>query len=160
PTVRDRLDKNGVTWRYYVPPMCCKVYGKLLSAFDVIKAVRNGPEWNDGHISSPQTNIFTDISDGKLSNVSWVIPDENDSDHPGTSSDAGPSWVASVVNAIGESSYWKSSAIVIVWDDWGGLYDNIAPPQLGYGGLGFRVPAIVVSPYARPGYISTTQYEL
>ncbi|MBV9333915.1 MAG: hypothetical protein JO146_07890, partial [Candidatus Eremiobacteraeota bacterium] len=159
PTLRNRLDDNGVSWRYYVPAMCCKIYGKLLSAFDAIKAVRNGPEWTDGHIASPQTNIFNDITNGTLPDVSWVIPDENDSDHPGTSSDTGPSWVASVVNAVGESSYWKSSAIIIVWDDWGGLYDNLAPPQLGYGGLGFRVPALVISPYARPGYISTTQYE-
>ncbi|HEY1866844.1 MAG TPA: alkaline phosphatase family protein, partial [Candidatus Cybelea sp.] len=83
PTLRDRLDKNAVTWRYYVPSMCCKVYGKLLSAFDAIKAVRYGPEWKDGHISSPQTNIFSDVTNGSLPNVSWVIPDENDSDHPG-----------------------------------------------------------------------------
>lgn len=159
PTLRDRLDAGGLSWRYYVPPMCCNVYGKLLSAFDVIKTVRYGSEWTDGHISKPQTNIFTDIKKHRLPNVSWLIPDETDSDHPGTGSDTGPSWVASVVNAIGESSYWKSSAIVIVWDDWGGFYDNLAPPQLGYGGLGFRVPAIVVSPYAKPGYISTTQYE-
>lgn len=159
PTLRDRLDAKSVTWRYYVPPMCCKVYGKLLSAFDAIKAVRDGPEWTDGHISSPQTKIFDDITNGQLPNVSWVIPDESDSDHPGVGTDTGPSWVASVVNAIGESSYWNSSAIVIVWDDWGGLYDNLAPPQLGYGGLGFRVPAIVVSPYAKAGHISTTQYE-
>jgi len=159
PTLRNRLDAKGVAWRYYVPPMCCKIDGKLLSAFDAIKAVRYGSEWTDGHISSPQTNIFSDITNGQLPNVSWVIPDENDSDHPGTSSDTGPSWVASVVNAVGESSYWNSSAIVVVWDDWGGLYDNLAPPQLGYGGLGFRVPAIIVSPYAKAGYISTTQYE-
>jgi phospholipase C len=159
PTLRNRLDSKGVTWRYYVPPMCCKIYGKLLSAFDVIKAVRYGSEWTDGHISSPQTNIFDDITNGQLPNMSWVIPDENDSDHPGLASDSGPSWVASVVNAIGESSYWNSTAIVIVWDDWGGFYDNLAPPQFGFGGLGFRVPAIVVSPYAKPGNISTTQYE-
>ena len=139
--------------------MCCAAYGKLLSAFDAIKAVRYGSEWTDGHISSPQTNILSDIAANQLQAVSWVIPDENDSDHPGTSSDTGPSWVASVVNAIGESSYWDSTAIVIVWDDWGGLYDNSTPPQLGYGGLGLRVPAIVVSPYAKAGYISTTQYE-
>ena len=75
----------------------------------------------------------------------------------------GPSWVASVVNAIGESSYWNCTAIVIVWDDWGGFYDNYAPPSFDHwGGLGFRVPMIVVSPYAReaqkgqPGYISHT----
>jgi phospholipase C len=159
PTLRDRLDAKKVSWRYYVPQMCCAAYGKLLSAFDAIKAVRYGSEWTDGHISTPQTNIFTDITNNQLPSVSWVIPDENESDHPGTSSDTGPSWVASVVNAIGQSSYWKSTAIVIVWDDWGGLYDNLDPPQLGYGGLGLRVPAIVVSPYAKPGYISTTQYE-
>lgn len=159
PTLRDRLDAEGVTWRYYVPPMCCKVYGKLLSAFDAIKTVRYGSEWTDGHISSPQTNIFTDITNGQLPSVSWVIPDEKDSDHPGLGTDTGPSWVASVVNAIGESSYWNSTAVVIVWDDWGGFYDNLAPPQLDFGGLGFRVPAIIVSPYAKPGYISTTQYE-
>ena len=139
--------------------MCCSANGKLLNAFDAIAAVRNGPEWHDGHIAMPQQKIFGDITHGQLQSVSWVIPDQNDSDHPGTSSDTGPSWVASVVNAIGESSYWNSTAIVIVWDDWGGLYDNLNPPQLGYGGLGFRVPAIIVSPYAKPGYISKTQYE-
>ncbi len=159
PTLRNLLDAKSVSWRYYVPQMCCKVYGKLLSAFDAIKAVRDGKEWTDGHISSPETNIFSDVKNGALQSVSWVIPEENASDHPGTSSDTGPSWVASIVNAIGESSYWNSTAVVIVWDDWGGLYDNLNPAQLGYGGLGFRVPAIVVSPYAKPGYISKTHYE-
>ncbi len=130
----------------------------MFDAFDAIKAVRDGSEWNDGHIAS-QKKIFTDLSRGHLQEVSWVIPDQNDSDHPGDSSDTGPSWVASVVNAIGESSAWNSTAIVILWDDWGGLYDNYAPPQKGYGGLGFRVPAIIVSPYAKAGTISTTQYE-
>lgn len=158
-TMRDLLDRKKVSWRYYAPQMCCAVYGRLLSAFDAIKAVRDSSEWTDGHISTPQTNILSDVKNGKLQSVSWVIPDENDSDHPGTDSDTGPSWVASVVNAIGQSSYWKSTAIVIVWDDWGGLYDNLAPPQKGYGGLGLRVPAIVVSPYAKPGHISKTQYE-
>jgi len=158
-TLRDLLDAKSVSWRYYVPPMCCAAFGKLLSAFDAIKAVRYGPQWTDGHISSPQTNIFTDISSGKLQAVSWVVPDENDSDHPGTHSDTGPSWVTSVVNAIGQSSYWDSTAIVIVWDDWGGLYDNLNPPQKGFGGLGFRVPTLIVSPYARAGYIAQQQYE-
>jgi phospholipase C len=158
-TLRDLLDARGVSWRYYVPPMCCEIFGKLLSAFDAIKAVRYSPEWTDGHISSPQTNIFEDISNHQLQAVSWMIPDERASDHPGTDSDTGPSWVASVVNAIGESPYWASTVIVIVWDDWGGLYDNLDPPQLGYGGLGFRVPAIIVSPYALPRHISRTQYE-
>ena len=77
----------------------------------------------------------------------------------GKGSDKGPSWVASVVNAIGESSYWDSTAIVVLWDDWGGWYDNAKPPQLDYRGLGFRVPCLIISPYAKEGYVDRTQYE-
>jgi len=109
---------------------------------------------------TPQTAIFTDISKGTLANVSWVIPDQNESDRPGTPSDTGPSWVASVVNAIGQSSYWNSTAIVIVWDDWGGFYDPVKPPHLDHqGGPGFRVPMIVVSPYAKRHHVSHVPYE-
>lgn len=67
--------------------------------------------------------------------------------------------MASVVNAIGKSSYWDSTAIIILWDDWGGFYDHVSPPQLDYEGLGFRVPMIIVSPYAKKGYVAHTQYE-
>jgi phospholipase C len=87
------------------------------------------------------------------------------SDHPGLHRDTGPSWVASVVNAIGGSPYWDSTAIIVVWDDWGGFYDHVVPPLRDkWGGLGFRVPMIIVSPYAREGqstegYISHTNYE-
>ena len=157
PTLRDLMDAKNVTWKYYQPGFN-KPYGQLLSAFDVVWAVRNGPEWKT-NIVTPQTAIFNDISNNKLPNVSWVIPDQDESDHPGTSSDTGPSWVASIVNAIGQSAYWDSTAIVIVWDDWGGLYDNLPPKVMDYGGLGFRVPAIIVSPYAKAGYISQTNYE-
>jgi phospholipase C len=156
-TLRDLLDAKSVSWKYYVPPFKT-ANGKLLSAFDAIAPVRYGPEWA-ANVITPQTAILNDVANGNLPNVSWVIPDQPDSDHPGDSKDTGPSWVASIVNAIGQSSYWKSSAIVIVWDDWGGLYDNLAPQIIDYGGLGFRVPAIVVSPYARAGYTSHTNYE-
>ena len=96
-----------------------------------------------------------------------MIPDGQNSDHPNSGTDTGPSWVATVVNAIGQSQYWNDSAIVIVWDDWGGFYDPVAPPlpRDNQGGPGLRVPLIVVSPYAReavpsqPGYISNTFYE-
>jgi phospholipase C len=158
-TLRDLLDAKSISWKYYVPPTDTR-YGKLMSAFDVIWPVRHGPEWKT-NVITPETAIFKDISSGSLAAVSWVIPDENNSDHPGTNPDNGPQWVASVVNAIGESSYWDSTAIVVVWDDWGGLYDNRAfllPKRYGFGGLGPRVPAIIVSPYAKPGYISTTKY--
>jgi phospholipase C len=164
-TLRDLLDANSVSWKYYSPSINGGE-GKLWNAFDAIKAVRQGPEWNT-NISSPETNIFNDISAGQLPAVSWVVPDRQNSDHPaGPGGDTGPSWVASIVNAVGESQYWPTTAVIIVWDDWGGFYDNVPPPFADHwGGLGFRVPLLIVSPYARetypgtPGYISHTQYE-
>jgi phospholipase C len=156
-TLRDLLDAKAISWKYYVPPLKDK-FGSLLTAFDAIAAVRYGPEWKT-NVVTPQTRIFKDISSGNLPAVSWLIPDANDSDHPGEKIDDGPSWVASVVNAIGNSKYWGSTAIIIVWDDWGGLYDNLPPAQHGFGGLGFRVPAIIVSPYSKAGTISQTNYE-
>lgn len=158
-TLRDLLDNAGVSWKYYVQALDDRDgSGKIWDAFEAIKAVRFGPEWRT-NISSPNTNLFKDIKNGTLPAVSWVIPDGIDSDHPGHSSDTGPSWVAQVVNAVGRSQYWKSSAVIVVWDDWGGLYDHVPPPQLGFGGLGFRVPALFISPYARQGYVSHAQYE-
>jgi phospholipase C len=164
-TLRDLLDANSVSWKYYSPPVQGGE-GKLWNAFDAIRAVRyDANEWGT-NVTMTNTQIFTDITNGALPAVSWVIPDREESDHPGPGQFLGPSWVASVVNAIGTSSYWDSTAIVVLWDDWGGFYDNKPPPFFDHwGGLGFRVPLIVISPYAReatpsqPGYISTTQYE-
>ncbi|HEY1654461.1 MAG TPA: alkaline phosphatase family protein, partial [Candidatus Tumulicola sp.] len=161
-TLRDLLDAKGVSWRYYTPNIQTHG-GNLWNAFDAISAVRNSQEWQT-NISSPETNIFSDISGNTLPAVSWVIPDGQNSDHPaqktwGPNKDTGPSWVAQIVNAVGESSYWNSTAVIVTWDDWGGWYDHEPPPQLDYNGLGFRVPMIVVSPYARIAYISHTQYE-
>jgi phospholipase C len=147
------LDGKGVSWRYYVN------YPEAdWNAYDAIRAIRFSPQWRT-NISTPQTNIYSDVAKGNLAAVSWVIPGPDYSDHPGEPRDFGPDWIGNVVNAIGQSAYWKSTAIVIVWDDWGGFYDHVAPPQYGFGQLGFRVPAIVVSPYARPGLVSHEQYE-
>ena len=159
-TLRDLLDAKKITWKYYVPPLFTGgLAGSYWNAFDVIGPVRNGPEWT-ANVSSPETNIFTDISKGTLPAMSWVSPNDQNSDHAGFGkADTGPAWVAKVVNAVGRSKYWKSTAIVVVWEDWGGWYDHVAPPQLDYRGLGFRVPMIVVSPYAKSAYVSHTQYE-
>ncbi|MBV9717961.1 MAG: hypothetical protein JOZ77_01460 [Candidatus Eremiobacteraeota bacterium] len=182
-TMRDLLDAKGVSWKYYTPCFSAKDQpgctpssdcvgsfncdGGELNAFDLIYPVRYGPEWGT-KVSWPETNIFGDITNQKLPAVSWVIPEDANSDHPDESCkcDDGPSWVASVVDAVGESPYWNSTAIVVVWDDWGGFYDHVAPPfQDVYGGLGFRVPMLVLSPYAiagsgsKGGFISHTQYE-
>jgi phospholipase C len=167
-TLGDLLDAKSVTWKYYSPcfkaspgcaSTCTQCAGALLNAFDVIWPVRNGPQWGT-NVAMPQTKIFDDITHGALPAVSWVIPTDDDSDHPGTTVDRGPQWVARVVDAIGESSYWNSSAIVVVWDDWGGMYDHVKPAFLDQkGGLGFRVPMLVVSPYVAQGAVAHTQYE-
>jgi phospholipase C len=166
PTLRDLLDAKSISWKYYAPPVRVGSSGALWSAFDAIKVVRYGPEWMT-NVTKSDKLIFTDIAHRKLPAFSWVVPDAANSDHPGNGmSDTGPEWVANVVNAIGESPYWKSTAIVVVWDDWGGFYDNVPPPFFdSYGGLGFRVPMLVVSPFtvqgssSGGGYISHTQYE-
>jgi phospholipase C len=162
PTLRDRLDAKGISWKYYVPPSS-QIDGKLFNAFDLVYPVRYGSEWTN-NISTPETNILSDIQYGKLPAMSWVIPDAANSDHPytevaGKFVDDGPQWIATVVNAIGESSYWNSTAIIIVWDDWGGIYDNEGGVLGKYAGPGERVPAIIVSPYAKAGYISKTTYQ-
>jgi phospholipase C len=156
-TIRDRLDASGLSWKYYVEPVCCNG-GPIWNAFDAIRAVRYGSDWST-NVSIPETNVFADAKNGRLPVVSWVIPKVHNSDHPGEPPDYGPSWVAQVVNAIGRSPEWKSTAVIVLWDDWGGLYDHLPPPQLDYEGLGMRVPMLVISPYARKGYVSHTQYE-
>jgi phospholipase C len=160
-TLRDLLDKQHITWKYYAPLQKPGTIGVMWNAFGAIDAVYHGPEWTT-NISTPETNILTDVTSGKLPMLSWVIPTSQDSDHPWTvhGVDDGPSWVASVVNAIGQSSYWNSTAIIILWDDWGGFYDHVPPAFFDdAGGLGFRVPVIIVSPYVKAGSIAHTQYE-
>ena len=149
------LDDAKVSWKIYAT--------KVLDAgfwepFEAIKYVRYGPDWST-NIIAPQTQVLNDAANGHLAAVSWVTPSKEDSDHPAAVSDKGPSWVASIVNAVGESSYWPTSAIIVVWDDWGGFYDNAPPPQLDYRGLGIRVPCLIISPYAKHGYVSHVQYE-
>jgi phospholipase C len=82
-----------------------------------------------------------------------------DSDHSSCTSTHGPDWVASIVNAVGSSPFWDSTAIFVMWDEWGGWYDHVVPPYADYDGLGFRVPLLVISPYAKRGYVSHVQYE-
>jgi phospholipase C len=174
PTLSDLLEANGIDWRYYTPG--ASGYGS--------PAIWNGPEaiqhicgpnqpppngtqcvgkdWSD-HVVLDQSQVLTDIANGRLAPVSWVIPNGQDSDHSGNiPGNTGPSWVASIVNAIGASAYWDNTAIFITWDDWGGWYDHVAPPQVlincslwGCGFVyGFRVPLIVVSAFSRTAYIS------
>ena len=138
-------------------PLAVQFDGAIWNAFDAIKKVRDGADW--ANVVSPETAVFDDVKLNQLPAVSWVVPCGRNSDHA-AGTDNGPSWVAAVVNAIGKSPAWSTTAIIVVWDDWGGYYDHVPPAFLDdQGGLGFRVPMIVVSPYAKQGYVAHTQYE-
>ncbi len=171
PTLTDLLDTNGVSWRYYTPSPGFIWTGPVAIQHMCLPQTINGtltctgPTWTD-HVIIPQTQVLTDIANGKLAQVSWVIPTGLSSDHDKASDGSGPSWVASVVNQIGNSAYWSNTAIIITWDDWGGWYDHVAPKVINDGVswgsgyvYGFRVPFIVVSPYAKAGYISHVTHD-
>jgi phospholipase C len=153
PTLVDLLDSAKISWLYYTPTT-----GTIWTAPNAINHLRNGPDW--AKVIVPQTTILTNIANGKLAQVSWVVPTDTASDHAMINDGSGPAWVASIVNAIGKSKYWSTTAIFITWDDWGGWYDHVPPPQI-YNSYeyGFRVPLIVVSPYAQRGYVSHVQHD-
>ncbi|MBV9096367.1 MAG: alkaline phosphatase family protein [Streptosporangiaceae bacterium] len=111
-----------------------------------------GQDGQGGNVQNLST-FFAQAHAGTLPAVSWVIPQPADSDHPPARISRGQAFVTSIINAVMESSDWSSSAIFLSWDDWGGFYDNVAPPNIDQLGYGIRVPGIIISPYARPGYI-------
>lgn len=152
PVLTDRLDAKEISWKYYTP-----IIGSIWTAPNAIEHMRNGPDW--ANVIESQTQALTDITTGNLPQISWIMPTGQSSDHAGANDGSGPSWVASIVNAIGTSSYWSSTAIFITWDDWGGWYDHVAPPIYDSYEYGARVPLIIVSPYAKPGYVSHTTHD-
>jgi len=154
-TLADELDNADLSWRYYTSAAGSNSY--LWSAYQAVKHIYDGPDWKN--VITPQTKFFSDVSGGNLPVISWVTPTYPNSDHAGSGSDGGPSWVASLVNAIGESKYWDSTAIFVFWDDWGGWYDHAPPLHIDYDGLGIRAPMLVISAYAKQNYVSHTQYE-
>ena len=173
PTLTDLLNSQGVSWRYYAPT------GNSVSIWIGPNAIQHmcqqqtvngiltctGPDWTN-NVVIPQTKVLTDIATGNLAQVTWVIPAGTNSDHANSNKGAGPSWVTSIVNAVGNSPYWANTAIIITWDDWGGWYDHVAPKVINDGVswgsgyvYGFRVPLIVVSPYAKTQYISHVNHD-
>ena len=154
PTLSDLLDFKALGWRYYG---VSDFWSSLWDGPNAISHIRFGPDWKN--VVPYDTQIFQDIEQHRLPAISWVIPTAYASDHTSVTDGSGPSWVASVVNAIGESEYWSSTAIFITWDDWGGWYDHVAPPIYNSYEYGFRVPLIVVSPYAKRGYVSHEMHD-
>jgi phospholipase C len=154
PALSDLLKAKGLSWRYYQYFLGSGMW----NAFDAIKHVRNSPEYQTNVVAPPAT-FLTDINTKDLASVTWITPTALASDHPPMSDGSGPSWVAAVVNAIGNSKYWDSTAIFITWDDWGGWYDHVQPQRLNSYELGFRVPLVIVSPYVKKGCVSHVNHE-
>ena len=155
-TLGDELDNAHVSWAYYA--VSYSGYPGIWSAYQAINHIFYGPDWSKDVISQP-SQILTDIANGQLRSVSWVTPTCGNSDHAGCGSKTGPSWVTSVVNAIGKSKYWGTTAIFLFWDDYGGWYDPEPPAYVDYDGLGLRIPMVIISPYAKQGFVDHTHYE-
>jgi phospholipase C len=158
-TLGDELDAAGKTWHFYTSKFGSSGSGSgsFWSSYQAVYHIYYGYDWR--YVIAPQKQFLTAVKEGHLANFTWITPTCEESDHPGCGGGLGPSWVASIVNAVGESKFWKTTAIFIQWDDWGGFYDHVPPPFKDYDGLGFRVPLIVISPYAKKGHVSHVQYE-
>ncbi len=154
-SLMNEMDDAGISWKYYQ----ASPGSGLFNAVDAIESIWSNKTEMAANVITPPTQVLTDIANGNLADVVWVTPTQAASDHPKVNDGSGPSWVGSVVNAVGESRYWNDTAIFIVWDDWGGFYDHVKPTIYNSFELGFRVPLIVVSPYAKQGYVSHTQHE-
>lgn len=149
PTLADTLDQRRVSWKYYAPAIYHSGY--IWSSFDAIKHVRYSKLWNTN--VQPDSQFVRAVRQGKLPSVSWLVTNEELSEHPPYSMCLGENWTVDQINAVMESKYWKSTLIVLTWDDFGGFYDHVAPPVSSYLGLGPRVPTIMISPYARPHFV-------
>jgi phospholipase C len=177
PTLADLLDGAGLTWKYYTPGS-----KTIITAPNAIKAICNaqvvngslvctGTEWAKVVVLNPSKTLV-DIGNCNLANVNWVVPIGANSDHAVGNTGGGPSWVASIVNAIGTAScpngemLWQDTAIFVTWDDWGGWYDHVPPFRIGQSNgwgqryvYGFRVPLLVISAYTPAGYVDNTVHD-
>ena len=161
------LYRHHVSWRYYVfggtEPDCRDDNAMICAAirqsaatpgiwnplpyFDTVNA-----DGQRGNVTS-LSGYFQAAKTGSLPAVSWVIPSGDVSEHPTSSIQRGQAWVTSVINAVMRSPEWSSTAVFVSWDDWGGFYDHVTPPSVDRNGYGLRVPGLVISPYARRGFI-------
>ncbi len=170
-----RFRGAGITWKYYVetqPPTAAAAAVNatlshlaypdpkeftLWNPLPGFKGIRENPA--DMARLVPLQQYFTDLKSGTLPQVSWIIPDFQDSEHPPEPLDQGMWYVTQSINALMQSRYWKNTVIFLTWDDYGGFYDHIPPPEVDAYGYGPRVPMIVISPYAKQHYVSHDTYD-
>jgi phospholipase C len=155
PTLANELENAGVTWKSYAPPS--NESGYIYNSLRSFSQIFNTPLWQSNVVS--QDTFATDAMAGNLPSVSWLTPDDSYDEHPPKSVCVGENWTVEQINAIMQGPDWDSTAIFIVWDDFGGFYDHVPPPTVDLYGLSIRVPLIIISPYAKPGYITHTPYE-
>jgi phospholipase C len=149
-TMGHLLSERDIDWASYsADPYQA---GYIWQAYSSIRDIFHDEELWDEHIW-PVDDLLRDIEANALPPVTWVTPRFQLSDHPPFSTKHAHNWVTDIVNAIMRSDMWDSIAIFITWDEWGGLYDHVAPPRIDHMELGFRVPLLVISPYAKRGYV-------
>ncbi len=162
-TIADELATTSLSWKYYDAPIPqgAALYDASIGDGGTFyywnPAVAQAESYLDPSLNAhyvARSQIYGDAANGTLPQLAWVIPSFNESTHPPAPENTGMEFAASVVDAIENSSEWNSTAIFLTWDEYGGFYDHVPPPQIDQYGLGFRVPLIVISPYARENYIS------
>jgi phospholipase C len=163
-TLADILQQKGISWKYYSATTPASSYQKAISGGSVFQYWSPLLSQNRTYTSArlphmAQTgSIFSDINDGQLENISWVSPPMSLSDHPPANITIGSWYVTDLVDTVMQSKYWNSTVIIVMWDDYGGYFDTVPPPQVDANGLSFRVPALVISPYAKSDYIDSNTY--
>ena len=160
-TVEDLFNNSVVSWRYYDDLLtsystAIQPLGTAYGLWNPLKARAESYNAYFGSHFVKRTQFFSDIANHSLANVSYVIPQASFSDHPPNNLTLGESFVANIVDTVEFSSYWNHSAIFLMWDDYGGFYDHVAPPFKDSYGLSFRVPFIVISPYTPRGKVVHT----
>jgi len=167
-TIFDELQAAGISWKFYVQNYDPTInYRNLIDQGNRASQVVWVPLLNfDRFIDDPSlsshivdlSQYYTDLRDGTLPSVAYIVP-SGASEHPPSNIQTGQSFVKTLIQELMRSSAWDSSAFMLLYDDWGGWYDHVVPPQVDAYGYGPRVPGILVSPYARKGYIDNTTYD-
>ena len=168
PTIFDRLEQEHVSWKFYVQNYDPKItYRNLAGAGNRESQVIWVPLLNiDRFLDNPQLNqhivdlsqYYVDLRNGTLPQVAYISP-SGASEHPPGSIQTGQRFVKTLTQELERSQYWNHSAFLLLYDDWGGWYDHVTPPQVDANGYGLRVPGILVSPYAKKGYIDHTELD-
>lgn len=154
-TIADEANAAHVSWKYYAAPP--GDIGYIWSSLDAISHIRFSGQWSRNVLSN--SRFTSDVADGYLAGITWLTPTWLSSDHPPTNMCQGENWTVQMINAVMSSKFWSNTVIVLTWDDYGGFYDHVSPPKDSPYSLGPRVPAIIISPYSRPHFISHRQYD-